>query len=591
MTAASAQLASVPEAGIELSKLEMLRSTAHGLSIETVASGQAGVFVPQTSLRIKNDAWHRTIWLRLEIKAGAQVPQSAEQAVLFLPKPYIDTVRFFTPADGAAGAWTAQNAGDHLAPSSWPIRSLHPQFLLPSAAQVRSSSDQRMVLYVEIDQNVPGTYDLHMESAKAALDIDLLALLIYGICFGTILLAAIITLGMALFYRDQIYAWYSAYAMFALLSCMSHSGVAHHVLWPVNGDWAGTAVMFFALLCSASQLQFCRAVVIPAQLKGALSWLTHLISASCVLLAVLYALLPEHWKTFFFCTLALMASTMVLTALLMLLGWRARNPLAKVWFLAFFPLFTTVVFSFLVGIGEFTTGYGAHAAVIYSVTVEVLILGLALQWFARARHGERERRRVLSDLDPLTGFVTANAFKEQLQRDWHSQAARKLDHAVVYIELRTQASNAAQMEDLLKRSVRIMRSATHVSDVVLRLDGSLMAISMPHVQMGDDLSQRLSRIVALGLMPNRSDPQAQVLQFRIAATTHQHFKAPFVQLDTQLRELLAQNVGWGSKPIRFIDGISSIASPRSLLTEPDLDDVWERAFDQEQKDERASGKL
>ena len=224
---------------------------------------------------------------------------------------------------------------------------------------------------------------------------------------------------------------------------------------------------------------------------------------------------------------------------------------------------------------------------IYGVTLEVLVLGLALQWFARARHGARERTKVLSDVDPLTGFVSARAFEEQLRRDWQSQATRRLDHAVVYIELRTQASSAAQLEDMLKRCVRIMRSATSANDVVSRLDGKLIAISMPHVQMGDDLSQRLSRIVALGLMPDRSDPQAQVLQFRIAATTRQHFNAPFARLDAQLRDLLSENTGWDSKPIRFVDGTSRNAEPRVMPTMPDLDDVWERALKQEQADQQA----
>jgi hypothetical protein len=122
--------------------------------------------------------------------------------------------------------------------------------------------------------------------------------------------------------------------------------------------------------------------------------------------------------------------------------------------------------------------------------------------------------------------------------------------------------------------------------VVARLDGQLMAILMPHVQMGDELSQRLSRIVALGLMPDRSDPHASILQFRIAATTRSHYAKPLSALDADLRALLADPSGWGSKPIRFIARQARVseAVKAMRLEDSELEDIWDKAFAKEVKD-------
>lgn len=588
-----AQLASVPSAGIELTKLEVLHNVPVGLTLAQVQSGQAGPFVAQPHLDLTHAEWGRAFWLRLHLQASAAQaaqPAQPERAVLALPRPYLDDVRLHTPGSTPAEPWSVQQAGDFFAPDAHSVRSMYPKFVIAMPGQAAWQGGQQMVLYMQIDHSAPVALKLEITPERSMQDRDLLALVLYCLGFGGIVLVALITAAMAWAYRDSIYAWYSAYAACAALACAAHAGLAHHLLWPVSGYWPGTAVLFFILLSCACLMKFTLALSKQHLTQPFWQHVVHVFCVLCVLIAIGFVIFTQYWREYYFATLGAILVTMGAAVILMAMSARLGSKLAQAWLLAFVPLFTTIVLAVLEGVGLLQATDWSYSLVIYAATIEVLVLGLALQWYARARHGERERRRMLSDVDPLTGFVTANAFHAQLQRDWHNQAARKLDHALVYVELRTQATSAAQLEDLFKRSVRIMRSATHTSDVVSRLDSKLMAISMPNVQMGDDLSQRLSRIIALGLMPDRSDPQANVLQFRIAATTHQHFKAPFAQLDVQLRELLAQNTGWGSKPIRFVDGVPRQAAPRSLPAIPDLDDVWEKAFQQEQKDEGAAAK-
>jgi hypothetical protein len=109
---------------------------------------------------------------------------------------------------------------------------------------------------------------------------------------------------------------------------------------------------------------------------------------------------------------------------------------------------------------------------------------------------------------------------------------------------------------------------------------------MPHVRMGDDLSQRLSRIVALGLMPNRSDPLASILQFKIVAATRRRYAPPLSQLDSDLRALLADADGWGSKPIRYVGSKASRSDAAKImaLEESKFEDLWDKAFAREVQD-------
>ncbi len=581
--AAWAQLASVPSAGLELTHLQVLRHAPQGLTIDQILSGSFGKFENQASLRISNDQWYRSVWLRLEIKTTAQTPADPEQAVLFFPKPYLDTVRLYQQSGSIGTSWIAQSAGDHISPNQWPLRSLYPEFLLPSVHQIKARGGQATVVYVEIQHDAPGVYDVHLGTAKSAVADAWLKLVIYGICFGMILLAAAITAAMAVFYRDQICAWYSAYALSALAACMSHSGIAHHLLWPVDGHWPGTAVLFFLLLCAVCQLQFCRAVATSVRSYVGLRWATHALCAACLITAMLLATYDTYWETWYYVTLACIATAMAITAILMMIGWRSGNRLARAWLLTFIPLFSTVVFSILEGIGLLSASYQTYSYVIYGVTLEVLLLGLALQWFARERHGERERLKTLASTDPLTGFLSAQSFESQLAKDWEMSKAKGRSLAVAYVRLESRAINSQHSQVLLTRCVRILRSATNAQDVVARLDGSLLALLMHDVPAGDELSQKLARVVALGLMPDANDRAVSILQFRIAATTNREFRKPLAELDTQMRELLVEPNGWGSKPIRYIDHTSKALSHAYLVETTLMEETWEAAFQQEMK--------
>jgi two-component system, sensor histidine kinase LadS len=583
----SAQLATLPASGIQIAGIDVLPNTPPGLSLADVLSGQAGAFVKHEGLQVTHSHWDRSFWLRIHLKRSEQQPAQPDTALLTIPKPYLDIVRLFTPGDAQSPSWQTQVHGDFLSPDQWTHETVTPQFTLPSAASLGSTPNQRMTVYMQVDHFAPVMIFLELSSGNQARKHDLMGYTIFGVMFGAVLLAAILTAAQAWLYRDTIYIWYSAYAFSALLVSLSHSGLAQPLLWRTGGYWPGTAVLFFMLLCCAFQLQFSRCIRNAVDQPRWQVNSCHVLAICCACLAILFVSFEAYWRTFYFISLVLVSLTMLLATMMIIQAWRAGSQLAKAWLLATGPLWLMVMLAMLEGIGILpTTAWTFHTG-IYAAGMEVLLIGLALQWFTRERHGQMERAKALATTDPLTGFVTAEAFQSRLLRDWHSSSVKKHDMAVIYIELQTKGNDKKHSELLLTRSVRVLRSATHAHDVVARLDGQLMAILMPHVQMGDDLSQRLSRMVALGLMPDRADPQSNVLQFRIAATTRWHYSQPLAQLDSDLRALLAEPRGWGSKPIRYLgNSLSRSSKPSAQALETQhVEELWEKAFQREIQDQ------
>jgi GGDEF domain-containing protein len=578
-----AQLASVPSAGIALSKIEVLHDVPQSLTLAKVQSGEAGPFVPQDSLHTSHRPWNRAVWLRLHLSALPTLPAQLAPAVLILPTPYLDKARLYTPGVQAGAPWPVQQAGDFLEPHTWAQRGFHPKFSLPPLNDPAWQGGREMVLYLQLDHFAPVSFDVELADAAQALDRDLLSLLIFSLGLGMILLAAILTASMAWAHRDPIYAWYSVYAVSAALGCASHAGIAQNVLWPVGGYWPGTAALCFILICALCQVQFSLALNSERFARHALRYFAHAISLLCFVLAICFAIFTDYWRAFYFATLPLLASAMGLSIWLIVIGLKSGHRLATAWLVSYVPLFLTIIAALLEGIGILPSGYWPYNLVIYLAIVEVLILGLALQWFSNERHGEIERRKALATVDPLTGFVSKLAFDKQLAHDWEISHRQGRPLAVAYVQLQTRANSDQHLQQLLTRSVRILRSATSAEDVVARLDGTLLAVLIHDMQTADELNQRLSRIVALGLMPDASDRLVSVLQYRIVVTTSRQFKKPLAELDTQMRELLAQPSGWGSKPIRYIDHTQKSRINPFVLDSVALEEKWEAAFKQESR--------
>jgi two-component system, sensor histidine kinase LadS len=575
-----AQLAVAPQSGLQLTRLEVLHNVPIGLSLTQVLSGQAGAFVEATDLQISHQHWYRAMWLRLHLQATPDAAAASDNAVLYFPKPYLDNLRLYTPVKTAGEPWVMQQAGDFIPPALWPVRSLHPKFLLPSAERVASSEGQSMVLYVQMDHLAPVMLGVNLKDSTTSLEEDALSLLIYGLGLGAILICAVLTAALARIHRDAIYAWYSLYAVAALLACANHAGIAHHILWPVGGYWPGTATLCLLMFSCIGQLQFTRSVYTDHRSLHGLQWLAHGMSAACLLVGVAYPFSSGYWMQMYFAVLTMFAFTSAISLFYMAHGFRSRNKLARIWLMAFVPLGVTVMLALLEGVGILPSTYGSYRLLILAVCLEVLTVGFALQWFAHDRHGQRERQRALASTDPLTGFYTSADFQVELGSYWqqlNNSKGTRSDCSVAYVQL-VNKSGTNLSEQQLARFVRVLRSGTRSQDWVGRINAETVALVIPDVGMTEDLDQRLARLIALGLMPDSSDPQASVLQLRIAATTFQSFSGNSRALDAQLMDLLSERKGWGSRPIRYLNAhAKAAAANRAIDNSSLLDEVWAHA--------------
>lgn len=569
--------------GLKVIEVAVLRDVNPKLNLADIISGRGGVFVPQTGFDVTDDSWaDANLWLRLTLQG---VPLGAGQTapalhLLEFQKSYLDEIRLYSPPLPGMQAWQMQASGDLLAQKDWVLRGLFPRFFLPSTHDLLASPEGKQVLYVRIDHLMPMAVSLKINPAFQSFEQTQKIYLALGLALGAMLFTGVISLALAILSKDTIFAWYFAYAVSAAMANASHSGIAHHLIWPVAGFWPGTATLTWLLAATCFQLQFCRVLFQSQQSKSWPSKAALVLGFTCLTFALTYPMLPTRvWIEMYFMSMSLILLAMVMSTLLVLLAWRQKNKLALAWLIAFVPLFATVVLGLLDAIGIVDDDWGYNLP-IYAAALEVIVLGLALQWFARERHGQIEREKAIASTDPLTGFITSDVFHQLLRSDWQNKKMLHHDLAVAYVELITKASNAQHKEQLLLRSVRVLRSATRSQDTVAWLGDQLMAILMPNVTIGEDLTQRLSRIVALGLMPDGSDGQANVLRFRIVATTRQHFQGTLEQLDTQLRAQLAENNGWVNRPIRVIDHLSErSASVSAVIDSVGFDDIWTRASD------------
>jgi two-component system, sensor histidine kinase LadS len=404
---ATAQLASLPSAGIEIAGIDVLHNVPTGLSLAQVLSGEAGAFVKNEGLQVQHSEWDRAFWLRIHLKPSTTTPAEPEAALLSIPKSYLDLVRLHTPGNAQSPSWQTQVHGDFLPPDQWTHETIYPQFTLPTAAAIAAMPNQQMMIYMQLDHLAPVMISPQLVGARQAHRNDSTSYVTYGALFGAILLASMLAASQSWLYRDVIYLWYSAYALTALLACMSHSGLAQHLLWRVGGYWPGTAVLFFLLLCCAFQLQFTRCIRDAAEQPRWQIWSSHLLAASCVILAIGFTIFVDHWQSFYFLSLGLVALAMMFAIFMMIQAMREGSQLAKAWLLAAVPLWVTVVVALMEGVGVLPTMVWSLNAAIYAAGLEVLLIGFGLQWFARERHGQKERSKALASTDPLTGIGTA----------------------------------------------------------------------------------------------------------------------------------------------------------------------------------------
>ncbi len=571
-----------PVLALEIANIEVLTDVDSRLSLQQVLDGQAGAFRSQADQQLKDLTYERSIWAKIHLRPSAKA-EPGTMTILELNKPFLDSAVLYSPVLTAQGwSWQMQRAGVRYPSNQTTLPGQLPRFVLPAAASLQERPEALRVVILQIPHRVQAMIDLRLLNGTQALAETRRDSLGMGFALGAITLVGLLMGLLAWLYKNQLYLWYGAYTLAAGLFAAANAGLGQNLLWPIEGDWPATAFLVMVLLSMACQLQFSRLIFLTSGRNRWASQLSKVLGAACVLLSLVYiAVQSSYWTELYFASVALIALTLVHVLVIVILGWRQRGAFALVWLLIYLPLFLALIYSFLNAAAMVKTYSFMFKMPIYAYAFEVIAMGIAIMWFTRDRQAQIERQKALDSTDPLTGFSNADSFQQALKQGWLDARRTGSEISVVYVSL----LGLPPTERTLKRVVRILRTVSQEGDTVARLDDGSMALLLPGVTLDENLSARLSRIVALGMIPESNDQVNPTLRFRICATSNRHYTGELSGIGADLRRFLANSARWEGKTIRFLSMRRSYEK-RVAAGDDTMGEFWDQALEAE----RASGR-
>ncbi len=534
--------ASEGEGAPQISFLALEGLTALSQPDEAISHSGYRAFRPKEIYELDNN---KALWLKFRVKSEGT---AQSRWTLRTPKTFLDRLELHYR--DAQGKWQTQQAGDNIAHHQWTHQTLSPQFILP----LMPSGQHEML--IKVVQGYPQQIPLELQDEKTALLTNQAEFLKAGMIVGLLFLILLLSLHLAINYRDAVYAWYALYVLFSILSIASYLGLASYMLWPRATSWPEKSVLTLILASVICQLWFCQTMFLremPTHKLRTVSKFTALIAVAC--LPILLSQLTVSARI----TVFSIAITACFLAIGLILAQAILNKMQAVyfWLLAYTPLLVTVGLA-LVDNLSYVDPLGLPFALPgYSLTLEAVILLFALHMHAKSRHALQERERVMASIDPLTGFLNASTFNQRLVMQWSRLIGTSQDMALalIYVHHRSDvndAESALRLEKKLLRSVRFLNTITRDIDLIGRVGGNVLALAMPGIPIGEDLNNRLARLIALGMMTDPYDTIPVELHFRIAVSTRATWGDDLRALDNSLRGTVMETAGWSRKPIRYV---------------------------------------
>jgi 7TM diverse intracellular signalling/7TMR-DISM extracellular 2 len=566
-TAATAPAQAAQALAIELSQLGSKLATPpltirenlpRELTIQKIASEQAlftQAFDPSIAYAFGPQS---ATWLHFRVLAG-DIP-SPTGWTLELSKPYIDRAEFYQK--DALGAWQMQAAGDHIAHAQWPLQGLNPQFALPVMAA--GAHD----FYLKIQNDIPVHFSVHLQRTDAANARNQNRFFLGGLLLGVCALMLAFSGMLAFNTRHKEYLWYALFVGLSCLATATHMALGNYALWPHATAWPEYSNYCLVMIAITVQLQFCRSIFLPCEGRSRLHAALSAAIAVNIAAIGLY-LYCDHLGhrlilyTFVTCLCTVLAFVLVVRAL------RQGQRTAWLWLLAYVPLTICVSLVSLDSFGFAINGI-SYDAPVYALLFEVTVLLVALYLHTTSLQAHHVRRSVLDSVDPHTGFVASRQYAATAQAIWDQARQNKWDLAVAYVSA---ASDGPLPEQPI---VRLLRTVTREGDTVAHVGKNLYAILMSGQLVGTDLTDRLSRLVALGRMAAKDLAASEPVQFRIVASSNAAFGGTWPQLDATLRNKLNDPKGWSRKSIRYV----RLRSPDDSQPESDLASLWQAATEE-----------
>jgi two-component system, sensor histidine kinase LadS len=532
-------------------------------AVQAIPSQGWQAFNPNTSYPTKDGL---ALWVQLKLSINK--PENGWS--IKLPKPYLDQVELHLPS--GSGTWTVQAAGDHIAQTSWPIHGLHPQFSLPNLAAGTTT------VFVKITSAVPVSFRLEVLSQKQAQTNNLDHLLRSGLVLALMLSMAFISACLALIYRDKAYAYYSIYALLAIMTAASYSGWGGYLLWPEATRWPERSTDVSLLLCLIAQMVFCYATFSPQKMYSMftpLAWAAAALTTVCTGIVLACDDVSVRAIAFF---LGMLINWPVIIAMVYV-RLREGDLSAKLWILAYLPLCATIVASAFEYYGLTSQTIVGFYWVMYSLALEVPVLLLALLLRAQQRDAQQVAWSVRQQLDPLTGFIVPRVYPQTAAPIWEKSAALNLELVVVYLQVTqpdapsaffTGSGTALSSE----RAVRVLRTVFGSEDIYAKVTKNVYAVLMPGKSLDDAMKNRLARLVAQVHMINPELKTDYPLRARVMVCGKAHPHISWPEVHTALLDKFDHAKGWDKRSIRYL-----FKRSRQQESDSDLSKFWTNAVE------------
>ncbi len=467
-----------------------------------------------------------------------------QQWHLSVGKPFLD--RATLHHRGAEGQWRSWSAGDFIANREWPVRSLSPQFVLPVLGIAPGD------FLLSVHNNRPMMLAPTMQrgdvlSADAQLDF-----LRLGVFLGAVLLAIVISASFGIIYRDTRYVWYALYACLVFATVATYTGLGGRLFWPHSPEWLPHILtLTIAQVAVIVQLQFCRSMFLGERTHVLWSRISFgAIVFGCI--AVLsFGINSVHWvATMFFVSIAVVSSV---TFGIVLRAVRQGVLAAWLWLLAFSPLVIVFALTTSADLGVTHVDVLPKSAPMWAVMFEVLLLLVALHTHAKRTHASSVRSETLAQLDPLTGFVAAAQFDSSVEQAYRLSLTNRTCCSVVFVRVMPRLQGDTEPEDRrLKRVVRVLNTVCTESDTVVRVNTDVFALLMPNTTSDEGLSDRMSRLIALGLMDRGGATNKESLLFRIVGSLCAPNWGDWPIVRSEMLHRLMSDIGWDGRSIRVL---------------------------------------
>jgi two-component system, sensor histidine kinase LadS len=523
--------------------LRVLEGLPASATVEQVAAMDAARFRPMVSGKAYAVSAASPLWLRMTPAPGGA------GWLLEFPTVIVDRYEFFRR--DAGGAWRMDVAGDFVAHVQWPADSLRPRFPLPQAG-----ADAQDV-FVRVVHRLPVNLRPVLVNTAEASRRDLAQMLWVGLQLGVILTLVLFCAQMALAYRDRTYAWYAGYLVFTLMATLCYTGVAQRYLWPQATSFASQAIVLSVMGALAFNLQFTRSIFGGLQGRN-----FHRIARVLVALCLAYMAASPFVEAYERMVPAFHVITLSVFAFTITCAWRAwRRGVAfgGYWLLVYLPYLLCVALALAESSGLISAPWLPAETPVAAALVEVVVMMLCINAWGRLRHADTVREQAAKQHDPLTGFLNRKTFRWRAARIWNAAPDLRRDLVIIYVCVEPadpDRLNTIEAEELLARSVRLVRTITRDFDPVGRLGRNMLGIVMEGVTPGEGLRARLSRLVALGLMRDADDPTSMALRFTLAVGSRRSEVGDFAALDAELQALLADD-GQAQRAIRFLSPVEA----------------------------------